>query len=157
MVMQAERLEAAVARNGDRLLRAAAAIMGGKAEAEDAVQDAFVKLMERAPVFKDERHEAAWLLRVTINRCKDRLRSFAWSRSAPIPADYPAQNDEQRELLEVVRALPAKYRAVIHLYYYEGYATKEIAVMTGQKESAVREQMTRARRMLRKYLEEDEA
>jgi len=145
-----------VRRNEDKMLRAAIALMRSKAEAEDAVQDAFVKLFEKAPSFDSEKHETAWLLRVVVNRCKSRLRSFAWKKAAPLLVEYPAQNGEQRELLETVRALPAKYRIVIHLYYYEGYQTKEIAKMTKQKDSAVREQLTRARRMLRKFLEEDE-
>jgi len=148
--------EEIVGRNEDRLLRAAVSLLRSKAEAEDAVQDTFVKLLEKAPNFVDESHETAWLLRVVINHCKSRLRSLAWKNAAPLPPEYPAQTEAQRELLDTVRALPAKYRVVIHLFYYEGYATKEIAVITKQKDSTVREQLTRARRMLKKFLEEDE-
>jgi RNA polymerase sigma-70 factor (ECF subfamily) len=68
----------------------------------------------------------------------------------------PAENPHQHELIETVMRLPVKYRTVIHLHYYEGYATKEIAAMTKQKEGTVREQLTRARRMLKKFIEEDE-
>jgi RNA polymerase sigma-70 factor (ECF subfamily) len=58
--------------------------------------------------------------------------------------------------METVMSLPPKYRSVIHLYYYEGYSTREIAEMTAQKDSAVREQLTRARRMLKKFLSGEE-
>ena len=147
--------EETVKRHGDRLFRAAAAIMGGAADAEDAVQDAFIKLFEKQPRFASPEHEAAWLMRVTVNLCKSRLRSPWRQRTVPLLDTYPAQSGEQREVLETVLALPPKYRAVIHLFYYEGYKTREIADITGQKESAVREQLTRARRMLKQHLEEE--
>ncbi len=69
---------------------------------------------------------------------------------------YPAAEQEQRELLEYVLALPPKYRAVIHLFYYEGYPVKDIAGLTGQRESTVRSLLTRARQKLKFALKEDD-
>jgi len=146
-------IEETVTRNEDRLFRTALAILGGKADAEDIVQDVFVTLVEKQPHFVSPEHEAAWLMRVTVNACKSRLRSYWWKKSEPLLDDYPAQTDEQLDLMETVLSLPPKYRTVIHLYYYEGYSTHEIAALTDQKGSTVREQLTRARRMLRKFLE----
>jgi RNA polymerase sigma-70 factor (ECF subfamily) len=146
-------MEETVKRNEDRLFRTAAAIMGGKADAEDIVQDVFVKLFEKRPPFESAEHETAWLIRVTVNLCKSRLRSPWRKATVPLLDDYPAQTDEQRDILQTVLSLPPKYRTALHLFYFEGYSTKEIAKMTNQKEATVRKRLERARRMLRSYLE----
>ena len=130
--------EETVKRNLDGLFRVAAAIMGSKAEAEDIVQDAFLKLIDKQPHFESAEHEAAWLFRVTINLCKNRLRSHWWKKTVPLLDTYPAQCDEQLDIVQAVLSLPAKYRTVIHLFYYEGHSTKEIAALTEQNEPAVR-------------------
>ena len=148
-------IEEIVSRNENRLLRTAVAIMGGKADAEDVVQDVFVKMFEKCPCFESTEHEAAWLMRVTVNLCKSRLRLSWWKKTVPLIETHPAQNDEQSDILKAVIALPPKFRTVIHLFYYEGYSTKEIADITKQKESTVRQHLTRARRVLKKYLEGD--
>ena len=140
-------------RNQDRLYRTALAITRSKTDAEDAVQDTFVKLLQKQPKFNSPEHETAWLIRVTVNLCKNTLRK---QKPSQLLEDYPAQDPVSHELMETVMSLPPKYRLVIHLYYYEGYATKEIAAMTKQKEGTVREQLTRARRLLKKYLLEEE-
>ena len=149
----ADWMEKTIMRYENKLLRTAAAIVGGRAEAEDMVQDAFVKLLEKQPQFESAEHEAAWLIRVTVNLCISRLRSHQWKKTVPLLADYPAQNDEQQGIIEAILRLPAKYRTVIHLFYYEGYSTKEIAGITNQKEGTVREQLTRARRRLKECYE----
>lgn len=146
-------MEEIVKRNENKLFRAAIAIMGGKADAEDIVQDVFIKLLEKHPHFESPEHEAAWLIRVTVNLCKSRLRSHWWKKTVPLLDSYPARTDEQQDIMQTVLSLPSKYRTVIHLFYYEGYSTKEIAEITKQKTSTVREQLTRARRMLKAFLE----
>ncbi|MDR2957377.1 MAG: sigma-70 family RNA polymerase sigma factor [Coriobacteriales bacterium] len=145
--------EAIVKRQENRLLRIAVAITGNKTVAEDIVQDAFVKLIEKQPHFRTTGHETAWLVKVTVNLSRSHLRSHWWNKTVGLLDDYPAANNEQRDLMQIVLSLPPKYRIVIHLYYYEGCSTREIASITNQKESTVREQMTRARRMLKVYLE----
>jgi len=145
-------MEKIVTRNEDKLFRTALAITGNKAESEDIVQDAFVKLFEKNPNFETDEHETAWLIRVTVNLSKNRLRSGWWKKIIPLLDSYPAENQEEYNLIESVLALPSKYRAVIHLHYYEGYSTKEVAGITEQKESTIRQQLTRARRMLKDSL-----
>ena len=146
-------MEQVIKRNADRLLRTAAAVTGNMAEAEDIVQDAFVKYIEKARSFESDAHETAWLIRVTVNLAKNRLRSHWWKTTVPLLDTHPARTNKQLHLMEAVLALPAKYRIAIHLFYYEGYATKEIAEITAQGESTVRAQLTRARRLLKDHLE----
>ena len=146
------RLEEVAAAYQDTLYRAALAILGDAHEAEDAVQDAFLRWWERAPDFPDAARERAWLLKVTVNGCKSRLRSPWRRRTAPLLDTYPAAEPEEREVLEAVQALPPRDRAVVHLYYYEGYQTAEIAAMTGQREGTVRSRLSRARAKLRDLL-----
>lgn len=150
-------IELIITRNENKLFRVAIAIMCNKEDAEDIIQDVFIKLLEKQPQFESEEHETAWLIRVTVNLCKSRLRLHSRKNTVPLLDVYPAQNNEQHELLESVNALAPKYRTVIHLFYYEGYSTKEIAEITRQKESTVREQLTRARRSLKEFLEGDQS
>jgi len=138
------------------MYRTALAIMGNKADADDIIQDVFVKLLEKQPRFESSDHEVAWLVRVTVNQCKSHLRSYWQRKTVPLLDSFPAQNSEQHDIMYAVTALAPKYRTVIHLFYYEGYSTKEIAEITKQKESTVREQLTRARRLLKVTLEGDQ-
>ena len=147
-----DRLEELIRTHQDTLYRAALAILGDAHEAEDAVQDAFLRYWERAPDFPDAARERAWLLTVTVNGCKSRLRAPWRRRTAPLLDTYPAAAAEEREVVEAVQALPPKDRAVVHLYYYEGYQTAEIAAMTGQREGTVRSHLSRARDKLRRLL-----
>ena len=146
-------IEEVIKINGDKLFRTAIAITGNKTEAEDIVQDAFVALIKKQPIFESPQHQTAWLIRVTVNLCKNRVRSHWWKKTLPLLESYPAQNSEETGVMQAILSLPQKYRAAIHLFYYEGYSTKEIADITEQRESAVRQQLTRARRMLKNILE----
>ena len=148
------RLEELVNTYETTLYRAALAILGDAHEAEDAVQDAFLRCLEKAPDFESPAHARAWLLRVTVNGCKSRLRAPWRRRTAPLLDAYPAAAPEEGTLLEAMQALPARDRAVLHLYYYEGYQT---AALTGLREGSVRSRLTRARTRLRQVLKgEDE-
>ena len=90
-----------------------------------------------------------------VNGCKSRLR-LAWRRVGPLPDDLPAPEGEERRELEEIFSLPPADRAVIHLFYYEGCSTEEIANLTGQRPGAVRTRLSRARGKLRKLLEESQ-
>ena len=151
--LPADWMEEIISRNENHMFRTALAIIGSRADAEDIVQDAFIKLFEKQPQFESVTHETAWLIRVTVNMSKNHLRSGWWKKTVPLLESYPAENNDQRDTMQAVLSLPAKYRIVIHLFYYEGYSTKEIAGITEQKESTVREQLTRARRLLKSLLE----
>jgi len=146
-------MEEIVRRQADRLLRVAVAAMGGVSEAEDVVQDVFLRMLEKKVRFDDEKHEEAWLVKVTVNVCRNRVRSRWWRRE-PLLATIPARDDGQHEVVDAVMRLPKKYRVVVHLHYFEGYSTREIAEITACKEAAVRQQLSRARRELKKFLED---
>lgn len=141
--------EALVTENENRLYRTALAILGSVPEAEDAVQDAFLAYLEKAPANLE--NPAAWLTRVLVNRCRDALR-LRWKRPAPLPENLPAPGPEEREELEELFLLPPRDRAVIHLFYYEGRGTQEIARLTGQRPGTVRSQLSRARAKLKRLL-----
>lgn len=145
--------EALVTQNENRLYRAALAILGDPHEAEDAVQDAFVRYLEKAP--NDLENTPAWLMRVLVNGCKSRLR-LAWRRVGPLPETLPAPGPEEREELEELFSLPPEDRAVIHLHYYEGWSTDEIARMMSCRPGTVRSRLFRARERLKKLLMESQ-
>ena len=143
---------ALVNENEHKLYRAALAILGHPQEAEDAVQDAFLTYLEEAP--PQLRSPGAWLMRVLVNRCKSRLR-LKWRQVLPLPDDLATQGPEERQELEELWHLPAADRAALHLFYYEGYSTEEIALMTGQRPGTVRSRLSRARQKLKALLEGD--
>lgn len=140
-----------VTENENRLYRTALAILGDPQEAEDAVQDAFVKCLEKAPASLE--NPAAWLMRVLVNGCKSRLR-LQWRKVVPLPDTLPSPSPEEKEELEELWSLPPEERCAIHLFYYEGYSTDEIAQMTAVAPGTVRSRMSRARERLRKLLAE---
>ena len=134
-------------------------------DAEDIAQDVFLELIRRKPAFTDNNHEKAWLLRTAVNKCKNHLKSGWVSKTVPLEdnlSDSALQtedsglDDTKRAVLEAVNSLPEKYRTVIHLFYYEGYSTEEIAALTGRRPGPVRTRLSRARDKLRKLLEESE-
>ena len=152
---RSDRLESLVTKYESTLFRAALAILGDVPEAEDAVQDTFLRYLEKGPEFRDEGHERAWLLKVTANGCKSRLRSRKRRQTRELPDSIPAPEDGSREVLAAVMALPADQRAAVHLYYYEGYSTGEIAAILGQRPGTVRSRLSRARDALRETLKGD--
>jgi RNA polymerase sigma-70 factor (ECF subfamily) len=141
-----------VTKHENRLYRIALAITGNISDAEDIVQEVFLRAYERAPAFESEEHEKAWLMRVTVNLCNSQWRSPWRKRRGMLLDSYPASEPKQHELLEQIMLLPTKYRTVIHLFYYEGYSIKDIAELTGYKESTVRSHLTRARQKLKSVL-----
>lgn len=149
---QSNRLEDVIPAYENTLYRAALAILGDPQEAEDVVQEAFLRLWEKDPAFESPAHQRSWLLKVTVNSCKSRLRAPWRRRTAPLLESYPAADEEEQAVLEVIQSLPPKDRAALHLYYYEGYQTAEIAAMTGWREGTVRSRLARARDKLRELL-----
>lgn len=151
-----EDFEEFVTKHENRIYRTALAITGNISDAEDIVQEVFLRAYEKALEFESEEHEKAWLIRVTVNLCNSRLRSPWHKRRTLFLDSYPASEPEQYELLEQIMNLPSKYRTVIHLFYYEGYSIKDISELTGQKEATVRSHLTRARQKLKSVLKEDD-
>ena len=137
------------------LLRVAYSQLNNRAEAEDTVQEVLLKYMEKAPIFQSEEHEKAWLLRVTVNHCKNHLASAWFRKRADLDEGIPALDNAELEVVSAVAALPAKYRAVVHLYYLEGYSTKEIAEILHSRPNTVSSRLSRARALLAKALKEE--
>ncbi|MBD5463306.1 MAG: sigma-70 family RNA polymerase sigma factor [Lachnospiraceae bacterium] len=126
--------------------------MKNSVDAEDMLQETFLKLISSKKQFESEEHEKAWLIVTASNTCKDELRR--WKRRLEnIKSLFQQENVVQKEddrVLEWVMALPVKYKQVIYLHYYEGYRTSEIANMLHCSESTVRNQLLRGRRLLKK-------
>lgn len=144
--------EALVRRQENRVYRTALAILGNIQDAEDQTQETFLRYLEKRPVFQSEAHEKAWLLTVTRNGCISRLRSKQ-RQHLPLEIDIPTPGPEERQEIEELFSLPPEDRELLHLYYYEGYSTREIATMTGAREGTVRSRLTRARGKLKALLE----
>lgn len=125
-------------------------------DAEDIAQDVFVKYIRKRIKFKDEAHEKAWFIKVTVNRCKDVLRSYYRKNVELGEIPEGIVNDNDNAVLHALMSLPEKYREVLYAYYYEGYSTKEISRLLKRNESTIRTQMSVGRERLKKYLEEEE-
>lgn len=144
-------------RYAQMVYRMAYARTGSKTDAEDVVQEVFLRLVRARPSFRDEEHGKAWLLRVAAN-CTNDLFRLPWrKREEPLrPSMAAEEGPEPSGVLEAVLALPEKYRLVVHLYYYEELSTAEIGRIIGRSEGAVRSRLFRAKRMLRDLLGEEE-
>ena len=145
----------AIERYGDMVRRLCLVHLKNPADTEDIFQNVFLKYVLSPVVFESPEHEKAWLIRVTINACKDLVKSFFRSRTVPLEEllDQPAPLlEEHREVLEAVLALPRKYRDAVYLHYYEGYTAAEIGKLLGKNTNTVYTLLTRAREQLRKTL-----
>ena len=125
----------ALRRHGDAILRLAFSYLHRRDEAEDVLQDTLLQYLKKAPPFSSAEHEKAWLLRVAANLSKNRLRYWQRHPQEELSDLLPAENEDPRmeEVWDSVKALPPKYRVVVHLYYYEQYTTVEIARLLGKK------------------------
>lgn len=151
---EAERL---VETYADLILRLSYTYLNHTQDAQDLCQTVFLKLLEKAPAFSSPDHEKAWIIRTTVNACKDLLKSH-WRKTTvtlEAAARVPAPEPEEGTLLAAVALLPPKYRAVIYLYYYEGYSAKEIARLLGRTPAAVNSQLSRGRAQLKTLLESE--
>lgn len=145
----------AVDRWGPAVYRLACAVTGSRSDADDVFQEVFLRYHRAAPAFESETHEKAWLLRVTVNRCKSLLASPWRKRSVPLEDVYACPGPEASAVAEALAALPPGDRTLLHLYYYEGYRTEEIARLLGRNGATVRSQLTRARQKLNRLLKEE--
>lgn len=145
----------AIERYGDMVRRLCLVHLKNPADTEDIFQNVFLKYVLSPVVFESPEHEKAWLIRVTLNACKDLVKSFFRSRTVPLEEllDQPAPlSEEHKEVLEAVLALPPKYRDAVYLHYYEGYTAAEIGKLLGKNTNTVYTLLTRAREQLRKTL-----
>ena len=138
--------------NKNSVYRLALTYLHSQAEAEDVCHDVFIKMIEHKISISPGK-ERAWLLTVTANECKDRLRFWRRHKNEELSDCTPAKDTQSLDILEIVMSLPVKERTAIYLYYYEGYSTKEIARILKLSESGVRSRMERARKHLKNKLE----
>lgn len=136
----------------DTVYRVALHNTSNSSDAEDATQEVFIKLLETNKAFRDGEHLKAWLIRVTVNLCRDKMKKS--SRETLVENVIPlASGEEKTDVLEAVRALPENYRNTIYLHYYEGYTAKEIGKILDAKENTVLSWLSRGREALRKELD----
>ena len=137
--------------------RLAYARTGCQADAEDVMQEVFLRLVKAAPVFDSEDHARAWLLRVASNCANDLFRLPWRRREEPLTEDMTAPEvQEPGSVTQAVLSLPARYRIPIHLYYYEGYSVAEVAGLLGKSQGTVKSRLFRARELLRDKLKEED-
>ena len=146
--MQEKDIEQILNAYSDMVVRIAYHHVKNRADAEDIAQEAFVRLITAQPRLENEEHQKAWLIRVTVNLCKNLLRS---PRSRELPLDDLEEDraQEQREIWDAVWRLPAKFRNAVYLYYYEGYSVAETAALLGKKPGTVASWLHRARLRLK--------
>lgn len=151
-----EEANRAIEQYADTVRRICMVHLKNEADTEDIFQTVFLKYVLHSVPFENPEHEKAWFIRVTINACRDLLKSFFRSKSVPLEnwtGTAPGPDTERREVLDAVVALPPKYRDVVYLYYYEGYNAVEIGRILGKNVSSVYTLLNRAKQMLRKTLE----
>ena len=154
---------------GDTVLRLAVSRIGNAADAEDVFQTVFMRLLQAGEAFEDDDHLNAWLLRVTTNCC-NYVHRFPWQKRRAELSDataatlrasaldepgcepddaFAARNLDRDDLAAALARLTDQQRTVVHLFYFEGYATDEIAQITGERPSTVRSHLHRARKALK--------
>lgn len=139
---------------GDTVRRLCLVRLKRREDTEDIFQTVFLKYLQQDRPFESPEHEKAWFIRVTLNACRDLLRS--WLRHTAVPlealAAQAAPEPEDRTVLEAVLSLPQKYRDAVYLHYYEGYSAPEIGDLLGKNPNTVYTLLTRARALLREKL-----
>lgn len=167
-MQQGTSIEDIFSRHVGTVYRVCYSYLANAAEAEDATQQVFMKLVDKPRDFSGEAHERAWLIVCAQNLCKDVLKSAAYTRRASMPEDEDvlvgieespeaALVGEENEVRAAVFALPEVYREYIFLYYYEGYSTAEIATLCGAPPSTVRNRLADARKILKEKLGGEQA
>ena len=138
----------------DAILRLSYTYLKNTHDAQDICQTVFVKLLAEPRTFESPSHERAYILRMAANACKDLLKSPWWKRTYGLEAcaEIPAPEPEDGSLLAAVNDLPPHYRAVIYLFYYEGYQAAEIGKILGIPTATVHTRLARGRAKLKELL-----
>ncbi len=137
----------------DIVFRAAFSYCKNQTMSEDITSDVFYRyFICKNPPDNDE-HTKAWLIRTSINCCKDVFKSFRYKNVVALDETQLVYNTPQEsEVYEAVMSLSPKYRIIIHLYYYEGYTSIEISEIINKSPATVRSRLSRARQMLKNSL-----
>ena len=141
-------------RNVDMVYHICLIYLKNPADAEDAVHNAFVKLMEKGITFESEQHEKNWLIKVATNIAKNMLKH--WSRYNADLEEVTGEIiiDEYSEVLDALSRLPDKLKVPVYLFYYHGYSSKEIGEILRENDSTVRNHLQKAKKLLRDVLED---
>lgn len=154
-----EQIQQAIETYADTVRRICILHLKNTSDTEDIFQEVFLKYALSPILFKNENHEKAWIIRVTINACKDLLKSFFRSHTVSLEEILPVseeQDESHREVLEAVLHLPQKYKDAIYLHYFEGYSAVEIGKILKRKTNTVYTLLDRGRKILEKKLGGDE-
>lgn len=145
----------AIERHSDTVRRICMVHLKNDADTEDIFQTVFLKYVLSSVTFENDEHEKAWFIRVTINACKDLLKSFFRShtvslddvveQSTELPHDY-------RDVWDAVCSLPQKYRDVVYLHYFENYTAPQISRILGKNVNTIYTLLTRSKQMLKEKL-----
>ncbi|MBQ9437600.1 MAG: sigma-70 family RNA polymerase sigma factor [Lachnospiraceae bacterium] len=155
--MDSQNAERLVNTYADTILKISYMYLRETHDAEDICQDVFLKLLAKNIQFDDLSHEKAWIIRTSINACKDHLRTAFWKRAVDLreAKEIPAPQKPESALLDLVMTLPKNYRISIYLHYYEGYAVGEIADLLGKSENTISAYLSRGRKKLKAMLTEN--
>jgi RNA polymerase sigma factor (sigma-70 family) len=150
-----EEVTRAIQRYSDTVKRICLVHLKNSADTEDIFQNVFLKYALSSAVFENPEHEKAWFIRVTMNACKDLLKSFF--RNHMVPLDQVVEQaidpeDQRSEVLQAVLKLPEKYRRVVYLHYYEGYTAPQIGKLLNKNVNTIYTLLTRARQLLKNDL-----
>ena len=157
MALTQEQRTREVDRWGDMVYRLALARTASVPDAEDVFQEVFLRYFRHEEKFQSDEHRKAWLIRCTVNRAKS-LTASPWKKRT-VPLETAAEvgvEDDYREVYSAVLSLPGKYRAVIHLHYFEDLSVAEMARMLQTSEGTIKSQLSRGRALLREMLKEVE-
>jgi len=140
---------------GNAILRLAYSYLHNLSDAEDILQETLIKYMSSAPTFQNSEHEKAWLLRVAANLSKNKIDYNEIRKTDELADTLKAEENENLSFIwDAVKMLPQNYSSVIHLYYQEGYSTKEISKILCRNESSIRSDLKRGREKLKSILKE---
>ena len=145
----------AIARYADTVQRICMVHLKNEADTEDIFQTVFLKYVLSSVAFASEEHEKAWIIRVTINACRDLIKGFFRSHTVSMDEAIPVSggiSDDHRDVLKAVLALPSKYKDAVYLHYYEGYSAVEIGKLLNKNVNTVYTLLSRARDLLRDVL-----
>ena len=142
-------IETLISQYGDMLFRLCLIMLKNESDAEDAIQETYIKYFQKAPLFDSKEHQKAWLIRVATNKCRDMLRfrvRHPQIDDEDISKFIPDSSDSG--ILEALTMVPEKYRLVLTLYYIEEYRIEDIANIIGRSSSAVKMRLQKGRKLL---------
>lgn len=154
--MRNKDIENIVRKYANLVYRVAFTILKNESDTEDIFQEVFMKICSNNIKFMNEDHEKAWIIRVTKNQCLDFLKRSSNKNKSELDENIQAKTSENFSYVtEEVMKLPEKYRAIIYLFYYEGYKISEIASILEINESTIKSQLVKARDLLKERLKEE--